>query len=946
MVKPDGAISRSQGFPSMPRVTCSKCSRELEYSGGDRPLFCAYCGQSLGTPTPEEATANWSGPVTSTGPATPPARGEETVDFVPRPGSNPRMEVPERVKGYRLIRQLGRGGMGTVYEAEDSRHGRRVALKIIAPGYVESSGAAERFRQEGRLASTLAHPRCVFVLEADEDDDGRPFIAMELMTGDTLQDLVEKGGPLAVGDAVAKILDVVEGLREAHRLGLIHRDVKPSNCFLDGDGRVKVGDFGLSKSQVGASHLTRTGSFLGTPLYASPEQIKVETLDGRTDVYSTAATLFFLLTGRAPFDRGDASATMARIVTDPAPSAKLARPEVPSGLDKAIRKGLERDRDRRFRDLDELSEALRPFAPGHVSSASVALRVGAYLADYFVLTAATALPLVWSQWPPPARIATSLLVTLIYYVVGDGVFGGSPGKRLLRMGVADAGGSEPAGPWRAAIRALIFLAIGDFPLELSLNLDRSWTMTTGEIFLACVVVEALGLAVLAAPMRAANGFRGLHELASGSRVVALPRSERRRTAGSRRAMGRDRGSVSRPVGVMTSVGPYKVRGAVRWEPNRRVVAGEDSTLGREAWIVIRPKGSPAPELARREVSRATRPRWLAGGEQSEGRWDAYIAPAGSPIADLAGHEGLPWHDARPILEDLADELAFACLEKTVPPGLTVDQVWVQPDGRAILVDPLAIAGASADASAVTDDERALSLLRRVAAMALEGGRRRADDVPEAIRSPVPLHALELLGRLLGGPGAYPTVAGFRADLEATRHQPTEVTIGQRATHLGVMGLFVSVGLLITYFLTYALLSGSLDEVLSDRAESIGRSIIAVKLNAAILIASVFPTIWVAWDLVTRGGFALKLAGLGLVRSDGRKAPRWRCAWRSSLVWLPPAFLLVASVWVRGQIPTLGWPSWLVFGLAVAPLPLYVGSALFSPSCGPHDRLSGLRVVPR
>ncbi len=148
---------------------------------------------------------------------------------------------------------------------------------------------------------------------------------------------------------------------------------------------------------------------------------------------------------------------------------------------------------------------------------------------------------------------------------------------------------------------------------------------------------------------------------------------------------------------MQTVGPYKVRGAVRWEPNRRVVAGEDSTLGREAWIVIRPKGSPAPEPARREVSRATRPRWLAGGEQNEGRWDAYVAPAGCPIADLAGPEGLPWHDARPILEDLADELAAACAEGTLPPGLTPDQVWVQPDGRAILVDPLAIADASSEA---------------------------------------------------------------------------------------------------------------------------------------------------------------------------------------------------------------------------------------------------------
>ena len=929
----------------MPRVTCGKCSRELEYSGGDRPLFCAYCGQSLGTPSPEETTAGWSGPPTSTGPSTPPGRGEETIDFVPKPGSDARAEVPDRVKGYRLIRQLGRGGMGTVYEAEDSRHGRKVALKIIAPGYVESSGAVERFRQEGRLASSLAHPRCVFVLEADEDDDGRPFIAMELMTGDTLQDLVEKGGALAVGDAVLKILDVVEGLREAHRLGLIHRDVKPSNCFLDGDGRVKVGDFGLSKSQVGASHLTRTGSFLGTPLYASPEQIKVEPLDGRTDVYSTAATLFFLLTARAPFDRGDASATMARIVTDPAPSARLVRPEVPAGLDRAIRKGLERDRDRRFRDLDEFRAALLPFVPGHVPAAKVGLRVGAYLFDYFCVTAFLLVVLSFEA-RGFVHLGLNLLILLVYYAIGDGIWGGSPGKRLLRLRVAGTSGLEIAGVRRALVRALVFLPLAELPLDLMVFLEAPWERWPAFFAFACLLGEALGLAAIAAPMWRGDDSRGLHDLVAGTRVIGLPRDDRRRAAGSRRAIGRDRGSVSRPIGVMQSVGPYKVRGAVRWEPNRRVVAGEDSALGREAWIVIRPRGSPAPEPARREVSRATRPRWLAGGEQHEGRWDAYVAPAGCPIADLAGPEGLPWHDARPILEDLADELNSACLEKTLPPGLTVDQVWVQPDGRAILVDPLAIAGPAAGSSGVSDDERALSLLRRVAALALEGGRRRADDVPDAIRCPVPLHASDLLGRLLGGSDAHSTVAAFRADLEATRHQPTEVSPGQRATHLGVMGLFVSLGFAFSYGLIYALLAGNFEEDLADRAAKIGTPIGAVRLNAAILIASIFPAIWVVWDWLTRGGFALKLAGLGLVRWDGRVAPRWRCAWRSLMVWLPMAALLIASVWVRGRAPTPAWPSWLVFGMAVALLPLYAASALFFPSRGPHDRLSGLRVVPR
>jgi hypothetical protein len=923
----------------MSRVTCGKCSRELEYSGGDRPLFCAFCGQALGTPSPEATAFGSSDTATVDG------RGDETIDFVARPGSSHQGEVPERVKGYRLIRQLGRGGMGTVYEAEDSRHGRKVALKIIAPGYVDSTGAVERFRQEGRLASTLAHPRCVFVLEADEDDDGRPFIAMELMTGDTLQDLVEKGGPLEVGDAVTKILDVVEGLREAHRLGLIHRDVKPSNCFLDGDGRVKVGDFGLSKSQVGSSHLTRTGSFLGTPLYASPEQIKVDTLDGRTDVYSTAATLFFLLTGRAPFDRGDASATMARIVTDPPPSAREKRPEVPFGLDRAIRKGLETDRDRRTRDLGAFREALRPFAPGHAQAARVSLRVGAYLFDALLVVAALFAFGAFDN-RPVVRVASNFLVMLAYFSIGDGIWGGTLGKRLLRLRVADAEGRDLAGLRRSTIRTLVFLILTVIPFDLMTTLDAPWVHRPMAYVAGFSVVTVLGLAALFGPMRASNGYRGLHDKAAGTRVIALPRDERRRGAGPRRAIGRDRGSVSRPIGVMQSVGPYKVRGAVRWEPNRRVVAGEDSTLGREAWIVIRPKGSPAPEPVRREISRATRPRWLAGGEQHEGRWDAYVAPGGCPIADLAGPEGLPWHDARPILEDLADELAAACAEGTLPPGLTPDLVWVQPDGRAILVDPLAIADAGGGPSSQADDDRALALLRRVAALALEGGRRRHDDHSALIKSPVPIHASELLGRLLGGKDGHPTVAAFRAEIQSTRNLPTEVTVGQRASHLGILGLFIAACLVFIFGFVYVLLRGPTDDSLIEKLKSDPATLGMIRCYIALCYSSILPTIWIIWDFITRGGISLKLAGLGLARWDGRRASRWRCAWRSMLVWVPPFALLIASAWVQWRFPLPDWACWIYYGLAVALMPVYVALALIFPSCGPHDRLSGLRVVPR
>jgi uncharacterized RDD family membrane protein YckC len=778
----------------------------------------------------------------------------------------------------------------------------------------------------------------VFVLEANEDEFGRPYIAMELMVGDTLQDLVDRSGPLAVGDAVAKILDIIEGLREAHRLGLIHRDVKPSNGFLDGDGRAKIGDFGLSKSQVGTASLTRTGSFLGTPLYASPEQIRVEPLDERTDVYSVAATLFFLLTGRAPFDRGDAAATMARIVSDPAPSATEKRPEVPRGLDRIIRKGLERDRDRRFRDLGELREALLPYCPGQTTEAGLTIRVGAYLFDYALMFFALFLPaqLITSRW---AELAIYLAVTVVYFTVGDGLFGGSIGKRLLRLRVTRAEGNELAGLGRCSLRLMVFIPLADLPISLLLR-DGPWR--TPLLWQGvCIGLEVLGLAILASTFRKGSGLRALHDRVAGTRVVGLHHVERRKTAGARRAIGRDRGSVTRPTGVIQSVGPYKVRGAVRWESDRRVLSGEDSHLGRETWIVLRPRGSPPPAPARREIARPTRSRWLAGGEQAEGRWDAYIAPAGCPISDLAGPEGLPWRDARPILEDLADELAASIAEGTLPPGLTPDQVWIQPDGRALMVDSLAVVS-DADRD-LSDDARALALLRKTAALALEGGRRRFDD-NGPIRSAAPLHASKMLAQLTPGPDAHATVQDFRAALDRTRQLPTEVGMAQRAMQLGFLAFTISIPLTVSYY-------GVAWQILRNFEEP-GESLLSpadrawINLLDMLVFGAVPPAIWVLWDGLTRGGLSFRLAGLALAREDGRRADRWRCAWRSFLVWLPPTALLVGSVAAHGYVPRSPLLALTLYGLAIAVLPIYAGIALLDRQRGPHGWLSRTWVVPR
>src|SRR5262249_2069397 len=233
------------------QLICPHCSRILDFAG-ERPVFCAYCGRPLRYLSEEQTGAC----------------NHEAATLPPTPSRNEIELVasPQTVGGYRLIERIGTGGMGVVYVAEEIASGRKVAVKLISPEFATSAEAVERFRQEGRLASMIAHPRCVFVVAADEEE-GRPYIVMELMSGTTLQDLVKKNGPLPVEEAVAKILDVIDGLQGAHRLGVIHRDVKPSNCFLEPDGRVKIGDFGLSKSLVRDLHLTRTGDFMGTPVY-------------------------------------------------------------------------------------------------------------------------------------------------------------------------------------------------------------------------------------------------------------------------------------------------------------------------------------------------------------------------------------------------------------------------------------------------------------------------------------------------------------------------------------------------------------------------------------------------------------------------------------------------------------------------------------------------------
>ncbi len=285
-----------------------------------------------------------------------------------------RIPLPD-LNPYRLTTFLGEGGMGRVYEAVDAS-GQHVAIKVLNQQWSNNPESMERFKQEGALAGTINHPRCVFVRAVDEVR-GQPFIVMELMSGKTLKDLVLHSGPLSPHEAVSKILDVIEGLQEAHVRGVIHRDIKPANCFLEPTGRVKLGDFGLARSLQEESDLTQSGSFIGTPLFASPEQIRGEQLDFRTDIYSVCATLYYLLTGQAPFGQYSSTQVIARIVSDDPAPIRSFNPALPKLLEQVLQKGLSRNRDRRFQDLNELKNALIPFVSGRQAIAQLARRLAA-----------------------------------------------------------------------------------------------------------------------------------------------------------------------------------------------------------------------------------------------------------------------------------------------------------------------------------------------------------------------------------------------------------------------------------------------------------------------------------------------------------------------------------------------------------------------------------------
>ncbi len=259
---------------------------------------------------------------------------------------------------YHLVHHLGEGAMATVYLADDLRHERKVALKVLKPELSAVVGA-DRFLREIKTTANLQHPHILPLFDSGEAN-GFLFFVMPYIQGGTLRDRLEKEGRLPIADAVRITQDVAGALSHAHAHGVIHRDIKPANVLL-GDGGALVSDFGiaLALSSLGRSQLTATGMSLGTPAYMSPEQVEGRSvIDGRSDLYSLGALLYEMLTGQPPFTAPSLQGLMVKLLTEPAPSVRALRPGASKSVSDAVGRAMEKDPDRRFGSVQAFRDAI------------------------------------------------------------------------------------------------------------------------------------------------------------------------------------------------------------------------------------------------------------------------------------------------------------------------------------------------------------------------------------------------------------------------------------------------------------------------------------------------------------------------------------------------------------------------------------------------------------
>jgi hypothetical protein len=736
----------------------------------------------------------------------------------PRLETDAQLGAGQRFGHYEIGQALGSGGMSDVWAAKDLETGRHVALKALR-SRLTTPDARDRFLQEGRLAARVTHPNIVYVF-GTEEIEGVPVIAMELASGGTLKDLVTADGPLPTARAVDTILQVIAGLEAAAGAGILHRDVKPSNCFVDAEGRIQIGDFGIAAAMAVEQEITlrNTGTVRATPAFASPEQLCGAPLDERSDIYAVGATLHYLLTGRPPFDTANGARLIGRVLHERPAGVRAVRRDVPRPLDRIVQQCLAKDPAERPPSYAQLHTLLLPYSSASPAPAPPGQRMLAFAIDGMIVrVGGGVLPfLALAQWRQ--QVFTSVLEWVVflavhsltgvaYFGVSEAVWSASPGKMLFGLRVIRTGG-QPPGLGRSVARVLLWwlsvspallMWVALWPSELG---AAAWS-TGWPVYLAMTGVTLYGLGVLFSTARRRNGFAGLHDLATDTRVVSALQVD---TAAAR-------SSVESPPAVrpqLARLGPYVVLDETA-APG--IVVGFDEQLARRVWIRHVPPGTPPVSSARRNVSRSTRLRWLTGSRDTNGGWDAYEAAPGAPFPS-ASQRPADWAVVRVWLHDLAQEITAGGDDGTSLP-LTVQRIWVAGSRTKLLdwpVDSVETTGDPAESIHGSDVHRMQRVLHDVAMLGLH--HRELDR--ERTAAALPLHAREFLDDL-----AAERFASAPAVLDQLRSMPAKpltLTRGRRAAHLAICGaapLISALVLVPALIVLLPLLAKSPDAILLD-----------------------------------------------------------------------------------------------------------------------------------
>lgn len=650
-----------------------------------------------------------------------------------------RLQPGETFGGYRIEHELGRGGMGAVYAATEMATGRRIAVKVLSQRLADAESRT-RFLREGRVAASINHANSVYIF-GTEEIEGRSVIAMELIGGGTLQQRVAEKGPLPVSEAVDAILDIIAGLEAAEAAGVLHRDIKPANCFIDTDGVVKVGDFGLSISTEGNRDLnvTQMGVFLGTPAFCSPEQLRGEPLDVRSDIYAVGVTLYFLLTGQTPFEGANVMQLMANAL-DKAPRdpAKL-RPGLPKEIVNVLTRCLAKQAGNRPVTYAALKALLLPFRSTAPTPTSIGLRFVSWTADWlvefalgyaFIMTAMNDDTLHVGFGHDSWLSVSSFIVVAALLIIPQGLWGATLGQALVRLRVVRTQQRGAPGLWRAALRyAILYL-----PTFVMLG-GSTAGMSTGWKFATAYSIPLYRL-LLFVTIRRRNGYAAVHDLLTGTRVVEKASLELTKSSVS---------MLEAAAQTRTeALGPYQVLSVLEERAEHTLHLAFDPRLMRRVWVKT---GALEVEQPWRHITRYTRLRWLAQGEDKGRHWDAYEAPAGTA---LTAHTQKPcaWSQARHWLHDLAAELNAARLDGSLPLMLSLDRLWITAEGRLKLLDfP---APGSQPAPQVPAD----AFLNHAALAMLEGRISAPGEAAQrAAAAPVPLKARAWLEQLRHAPAA-------------------------------------------------------------------------------------------------------------------------------------------------------------------------------------------------